>query len=214
MIRRHPGCSRRRHHPLHGADRLSGDERPSPGELVHVDVTKIRSTRDGGGWSIGRGSGLVGRSQRNPGYDDVHTAVDDDGRLADSEILPTKAPNACRRRPPSRTAASRRRLEPFGRAHRAPSVPRRPQHQNTGSSDRTTNGTTARSKESTAPRQRVGLRQFFTSNDDRTHALCQTLLTTDTSPYWVSSQARGRRGRASGAKRRDGRRYGPQPPAD
>ena len=61
-------------------------ERQRPGELVHMDVKKLGRIPAGGGWRA------YGRAQRpptkpGPGYDYVHSLVDDHSRLAYSEIL-------------------------------------------------------------------------------------------------------------------------------
>ena len=56
-----------------------------PGELVHIDVKKLASILDGGGWRI-HGRGNTGRRQR-VGYVYIHSAVDDHSRVAYSEIL-------------------------------------------------------------------------------------------------------------------------------
>lgn len=58
--------------------------RERPGELVHVDVKKIGKIPDGGGWRAW-GRGNVKRKTR-VGYDYIHSAVDDNSRLAYSEI--------------------------------------------------------------------------------------------------------------------------------
>jgi transposase InsO family protein len=60
-------------------------ERERPGELVHVDVKKLGRIPAGGGWRIHGRS--VWRDRRNgPGYDYIHSAVDDHSRLAYSEV--------------------------------------------------------------------------------------------------------------------------------
>jgi transposase InsO family protein len=64
-------------------------ERDRPGELVHMDVKKIGRIPDGGGWrahgrEMGRSSA---RKKARPGYDYVHSIVDDHSRFAYSEIL-------------------------------------------------------------------------------------------------------------------------------
>lgn len=62
-------------------------ERERPGELVHMDVKKIGRIPDGGGWRA-HGRGNVARDRTNgPGYDYVHSVVDDHCRLAYSEVL-------------------------------------------------------------------------------------------------------------------------------
>ena len=68
-------------------------ERDRPGDLVHMDVKKIGRIPDGGGWKA-HGRGSVKRDRINgPGYDYVHSLVDDHTRLAYSEIHPDeKAP--------------------------------------------------------------------------------------------------------------------------
>jgi transposase InsO family protein len=84
-------------------DRASGRvirryERQRPGELVHVDVKKLGKIPDGGGHRVvGR---QVGKSRQTTaqrargtghrqvtGYHFIHSAVDDNSRLAYSEIL-------------------------------------------------------------------------------------------------------------------------------
>ena len=70
-------------------------ERERPGELVHMDVKKIGRIPDGGGWRAhGRANRDPDRKNR-PGYDYVHSAVDDHSRLAYSEILPDERANTC-----------------------------------------------------------------------------------------------------------------------
>jgi transposase InsO family protein len=70
-------------------------ERSRPGELVHVDVKKLGRIPDGGGWRAhGRQMGSTSRDRKNgPGFDYIHSMVDDHSRYAYSEILPDeKAP--------------------------------------------------------------------------------------------------------------------------
>lgn len=75
-------------------------ERDAPGDLVHVDIKKLGTIPDGGGWRAhGRGSapdrqagvarGRKTRAGANPGrgYSYLHHAVDDHSRLVYSEIL-------------------------------------------------------------------------------------------------------------------------------
>lgn len=70
-------------------------ERDRPGELVHMDVKKLGRIPDGGGWKM-RGRGNVERDRDNgPGYDYVHSLVDDHSRLAYSEILPDEKGPTC-----------------------------------------------------------------------------------------------------------------------
>ena len=89
---------------LSHTDRATGQviryERPTPGDLVHVDVKKFGLIPPGGGWRVhGRQdrTGNAGRvSQRREdrrrrgtgraGYAYVHSAVDDHTRLAYSEV--------------------------------------------------------------------------------------------------------------------------------
>jgi transposase InsO family protein len=72
-------------------------ERERPGELIHVDVKKIGRIPDGGGWrALGRGAVATTRDRKNgPGYDYVHSAVDDHSRLAYSEILNDERADTC-----------------------------------------------------------------------------------------------------------------------
>jgi transposase InsO family protein len=69
-------------------------ERDRPGELVHMDVKKLGRIPDGGGWRVhGR---AVSRDRVNgPGFDYVHSLVDDHSRLAYSEILPDERGPTC-----------------------------------------------------------------------------------------------------------------------
>jgi transposase InsO family protein len=72
-------------------------QRDRPGELIHVDVKKLGTIPDGGGWRVrGRdGEGIKtnqkrdarvqGRAHRSYRY--IHTALDDRSRLAYSEVL-------------------------------------------------------------------------------------------------------------------------------
>jgi transposase InsO family protein len=69
-------------------------ERDRPGELVHMDVKKLGRIPDGGGWKA------HGRAQRpptkpGPGYDYVHSLVDDHSRLAYTEVLPDEKGPTC-----------------------------------------------------------------------------------------------------------------------
>lgn len=72
-------------------------ERERPGELVHVDVKKIGRIPDGGGWRAhGRQATSTSRHRKNgPGYDYVHSAVDDHTRIAYSEILSDEKGATC-----------------------------------------------------------------------------------------------------------------------
>ena len=72
-------------------------ERSRPGELVHMDVKKIGRIPDGGGW---RAHGRAATSptkdrRRGPGFDYVHSLVDDHSRLAYSEILNDERADTC-----------------------------------------------------------------------------------------------------------------------
>ena len=70
-------------------------ERERPGELVHMDVKKIGRIPDGGGWRA-HGRANRDRDRKNgPGYDYVHSAVDDHSRLAYSEILADERADTC-----------------------------------------------------------------------------------------------------------------------
>ena len=65
-------------------------ERDAPGDLVHMDVKKLGRIPDGGGWKAhGRQTGSTGAKKRaRIGFDYVHSVVDDNSRLAYSEIHP------------------------------------------------------------------------------------------------------------------------------
>jgi transposase InsO family protein len=70
-------------------------ERERPGELVHMDVKKIGRIPDGGGWRA-HGRGNVARDRVNgPGFDYVHSLVDDHSRLAYSEIHDDEKGTTC-----------------------------------------------------------------------------------------------------------------------
>jgi transposase InsO family protein len=63
-------------------------EKPTPGELVHMDVKKLGRIPDGGGHRIhGMQKGKKNRAGIGHGYAFIHSAVDDHSRLAYSEIL-------------------------------------------------------------------------------------------------------------------------------
>jgi transposase InsO family protein len=72
-------------------------EREHPGELVHMDVKKIGRIPDGGGWkAFGRAATSTSRHRGNgPGYDYVHSVVDDCSRLAFSEIHDDERADTC-----------------------------------------------------------------------------------------------------------------------
>ena len=70
-------------------------ERERPGELVHMDVKKLGRIPDGGGWRAhGRGN-VVRNRTHGPGYDYVHSLIDDHSRLAYSEILTDEKGPSC-----------------------------------------------------------------------------------------------------------------------
>ena len=75
-------------------------ERAHPGELVHMDVKKLGSIPDGGGWRAAGGTLATHatRIDRTPiGCDYVHSLIDDHSRLAYSEILPDEKGRTCAR---------------------------------------------------------------------------------------------------------------------
>ena len=62
-----------------------------PGQMVHLDVKKLGSLPDGGGWwAHGRGSqaALASKRQGRVGYTYLHSAIDAHTRLAYTEALP------------------------------------------------------------------------------------------------------------------------------
>jgi transposase InsO family protein len=65
-------------------------EREHPGELVHMDVKKIGRIPYGGGWKAHGRSAVTRDHVNGPGYDYIHSVVDDHSRLAYSEILPNE----------------------------------------------------------------------------------------------------------------------------
>lgn len=73
-------------------------ERARPGELVHVDVKKLGKIPQGGGWrTLGisvQNHRAMGARQK-PGYDYVHSMVDDHSRFAYSEILDDETGVSC-----------------------------------------------------------------------------------------------------------------------
>ena len=69
-------------------------ERDQPGELVHVDIKKLGRVPDGGGWRI-HGRQQRPNRKRGPGWDFIHSAVDDHTRLAYSEIHPDERADTC-----------------------------------------------------------------------------------------------------------------------
>jgi transposase InsO family protein len=69
-------------------------ERDRPGELVHVDIKKLGRVPDGGGWRIHGRENRPNR-KRGPGWDFIHSAVDDHSRLAYSEIHADERADTC-----------------------------------------------------------------------------------------------------------------------
>ncbi|MFH8388079.1 leucine zipper domain-containing protein, partial [Kitasatospora sp. NPDC018058] len=89
-------------HRLAWLDRPTGEpirryERARPGELVHVDIKKLGSIPEGGGWrTVGRTAGAHNKQATTDrrksckpviGYSYIHSAIDDHSRLAYSEVL-------------------------------------------------------------------------------------------------------------------------------
>lgn len=69
-------------------------EREHPGELVHIDVKKLGRIPEGGGWRA-HGRGPRPNRHRGPGFDFVHSAIDDHSRLAYCEILTDERGPTC-----------------------------------------------------------------------------------------------------------------------
>jgi transposase InsO family protein len=69
-------------------------EKGRPGELVHMDVKKLGRIPDGGGWRV-HGRSIPRDRINGPGFDYVHSLVDDHSRLAYSEILPDEKGTTC-----------------------------------------------------------------------------------------------------------------------
>ena len=69
-------------------------ERERPGELVHMDVKKLGRIPNGGGWRV-HGRGIARDRINGPGFDYVHSLVDDYSRLAYSEILADEKGPTC-----------------------------------------------------------------------------------------------------------------------
>jgi transposase InsO family protein len=69
-------------------------ERDRPGELAHMDVKKLGRIPDGGGWRV-HGRGIPRDRIKGPGFDYVHSLVDDHSRFAYSEILPDEKGPTC-----------------------------------------------------------------------------------------------------------------------
>jgi transposase InsO family protein len=101
----------RRHHMprLADCDPLTGElirssrstavryERDQPGDLVHVDVKKFGRIPAGGGWRAwGRQmSRTAAKKNARPGFDFIHSVIDDHSRLAYSEILGDETGDTC-----------------------------------------------------------------------------------------------------------------------
>ena len=80
--------------------RIRRYEWDQPGELVHMDVKKLRRLRDGGGHRVhGRDSTQHRSAPRHSGhrigYDDIHAVVDDHSRLAYAEVLADERGDSC-----------------------------------------------------------------------------------------------------------------------
>jgi transposase InsO family protein len=94
---------------LHELDPMTGEkiraskkttvryEKDHPGELVHMDVKKLGRIPDGGGWRAhGRPATQAAKNKRpKVGYDFVHSLVDDNSRLAYSEVLADEKGTTC-----------------------------------------------------------------------------------------------------------------------
>jgi transposase InsO family protein len=85
---------------LRDLDRISGTPiryvKECPGELVHVDIKKLGKIPDGGGWKIhGRQSRPSSGPRPGPGYEYVHSMVDDHSRVAYSEVLDGENGQTC-----------------------------------------------------------------------------------------------------------------------
>ncbi|MEJ1090017.1 IS481 family transposase [Microbacterium sp. Mu-80] len=72
-------------------------EKDDPGELVHMDVKKLGRIPDGGRWRArGRPATQAEKNKRPKiGYDYVHSLVDDNSRLAYSEVLSDEKGTTC-----------------------------------------------------------------------------------------------------------------------
>ncbi len=70
-------------------------ERACPGELVHMDVKKLGRIPAGGGWRAHGRDAVVRDRVNGPGFDYVHSLVDDHSRLAYSEILADEKGTTC-----------------------------------------------------------------------------------------------------------------------
>lgn len=71
-------------------------ERDRPGELVHIDVKKLGRIPAGGGWRAKGGTRANhAAGHASPGWDYVHSMVDDHSRLAYSEVLSDEKGSTC-----------------------------------------------------------------------------------------------------------------------
>ena len=70
-------------------------ERPTPGDLIHVDIKKLGRIPDGGGWRLLGREDAPHHNHSNVGYGFIHSAVDDHSRLAYSEVLPNERKDTC-----------------------------------------------------------------------------------------------------------------------
>jgi transposase InsO family protein len=83
---------------LNRVDRLSPPvpviryERRRPGDMIHLDIKKLRRFDRPGHRVTGRGNS---RRTTNAGYDCVHVAIDDHSRVAYVEILPNETGKTC-----------------------------------------------------------------------------------------------------------------------
>jgi hypothetical protein len=90
----------------HGLSRLSHIDRPTgipirryqmdrPGELVHVDVKKLARIPAGGGWRVRGREAVPHHYTTKAGYDYIHSAVDDNTRIAFSQIRADETGDSC-----------------------------------------------------------------------------------------------------------------------
>jgi hypothetical protein len=73
-------------------------ERARPGELVHLDVKKLGRLPDGGGHRAHGRDSIQHRTRpyrRGPGWEYVHSLVDDHSRLAYSQICEDEQATTC-----------------------------------------------------------------------------------------------------------------------
>ena len=163
-------------------------ERDRPGELVHIDVKKIGSIPEGGGWRAygAQEQESTASKKAQTGYDYVHAAVDDYTRLAYAEILNDEKGTTCAgfltraaarfglypRHTRHRACHDRQRLENYrnsplpGRLLTALGARQNPSHP-------TTLPLAKRQSRAIQPdlQSEWAYRQVFTTNDERTAAL-------------------------------------------